>query len=363
MRRRVSWQIASIFVAVFGSLCASLFPFGGALRTTRAQMSVVRDTPPDEYQVLSGRDWLAGHGVDVFYYSSPNHPAVLTRDGTYMYECVELAISLYTRLGYKTWKANGSMIQTAAQMITATLTHPPGFEDMEYYPNGDFTPPRPGDIVVWDSDYNDGTGHVGVVNRVAGRQVEVVQQNMWQGLWQRYRITLNLDRDDQLRYTLTSRDASMPAGWIRSPRMMQFIAQPKQRPLLNTTRSEWNRDGDTIYVYLSPRLTRVLADEKLFAAQSDEEEGTTPLIDLARALEHAGAFDLTDPAYAQRVLRFAMLRMRKDERLSPAQGVRSVDVMMKYTGDSVWLRPKGGTANGTWFRYDGLRDYVESRAW
>jgi hypothetical protein len=348
--RSRSRHIITLLIA----LACGFSPFS----TARAQMKVVRDTPPAEYRVLSGDDWLAGHGVDVYYYSSPDHPTVLTRDGTYMYECVELAISLYGMLGYHTWKVNGNMIQSAAQMITATLTHPQGLEDLEYYPNGDFIAPRSGDIVVWDSDYNGGTGHVGIVNRIAGNDVEVIQQNMWQGSSQHYRIMLTLTRDESLRYTLTARDESSPAGWIRSPRMFQYLAQPTRKSLLNTFRSEWNRDGETLFVYLSPRLTRLLVDEKAFDLAYGEESGDKPFLQLSHALELSGALSLTDPDYAQRMLYFAMQRMRSDRRLSSAAGVRSIDVMLKYTGDSVWLRPWGGAANGTWLRYDGLQKYA-----
>ena len=350
MRQRVPRQFISVFIA----LACGLLPFS----SVRSQMKVVRDTPPEDYRVLAGDEWLAGHGVDVFYYSSPDHPAVLTHDGTYMYECVELAISLYSVLGYKTWKAGGSMINTAAQMITATLTHSPGLEDLEYYPNGNFIAPRSGDIVVWDTDYNGGTGHVGIVNRIAGSEVEVIQQNMWQGNSQHYRITLDLTRDEALRYTLIARDDSSPAGWIRSPRMFPYLAQTKPLTLLNTSRSEWSRDGETLFVYLSPHLTRVLVDKKTFEVEYGEQAGDMPFLKLTRALDKSGAFDLTDPAYAQRALYFAMLRMRNDRRLAPAKGVRSIDVMLKYTGDSVWLRPWGGPADGTWLRFDGLQNYA-----
>jgi hypothetical protein len=321
-------------------------------------MKVVRDTPPDDYRVLAGDEWLAGHGVDVFYYSSPDHPSVLTHDGTYMYECVELAISLYSALGYKTWQAGGSMINSAAQMITATLTHPQGLEDLEYYPNGNFIAPRSGDIVVWGADYNGGTGHVGIVNRIAGNEVEVIQQNMWQGSLKHYRIVLDLVRDEALRYTLTAHDESSPAGWIRSPRMFQYLAQTEHQTLLNTSRSTCSRDGETLFVYLSERLTRTLVDKTAFDAEYGEQAGDLPFLKLTRALDQSGAFALTDSDYAQRALYFAMLRMRGDKRLDPSTGVRSIDVMVKYTGDSVWLRPWGGKASGTWLRFDGLEKYT-----
>jgi hypothetical protein len=305
-------------------------------------------------------DWLAGRGMDVFYFASPDHPAVLTRDGTYMYECLELAISLYSQLGYGTWTANGSTIQSAAEMITATLTHPPGFEDLSFYRSGEGdTPPRPGDLVVWDSPYNEGTGHVGVVSRVMGSRVELVQQNMWRGTEPRYRITLDLSRDDWGRYTLKARDDSAPTGWIHSPRMTQYLADAGQHLLLNSLGSWWNRDGDALYLYLTPRITRVLAGNSLYASQAlasqtDQETTDTPLTSLTRALGHAGALGLTDLSYVQFALQYAVTQMRSDTRFFPSLGMQSVDVKIGYSGDRIWLRPWGGEKSGEWIEFDGL---------
>lgn len=108
------------------------------------------------------------------------------------------------------------------------------------------------------------------------------------------------------------------------------------------------------YLDLSSDYTRVLADEDLYTAHSDIHAGTTPTGDLARALGNAGALDLTDSSYAEMVLLYAMGQIRSDIRLSPAYGVRSVDVALKYTGDSIWLRPWGGSASGKWIRFDGM---------
>ncbi|MCL5999311.1 MAG: CHAP domain-containing protein [Chloroflexi bacterium] len=292
-------HIVSAIVAV----CCGLFSSVGMGAASR----VARETPPQKYLELSGGDWLAGHGIGVYYYPGEN-PSHVTSDGTLWYECAELAIALYMTLGYGQWKyADGTLIGSAVEMADIATRRPKGFSDLAFYQNGDRTPPRPGDLVVWPGSYNSGAGHVAVVNRVMGNTVEVVQQNIkWDGE-NLARAYMHLDRD-----------------------------------------------GDTVYIYLTPDYTQVLADGQLFSERSNIDAGTTPLGDLSRALINAGALSLTDPNYSELVLGYAMSQIRSDSRLNPANGVRSVDVTIKYTGDSIWLRPWGGPASDKWIRFNGL---------
>lgn len=316
---------------------------------------VARDTPPDEYLVLSGNDWLAGHGIGVYYYPGEN-PYHVTQDKTLWYECGELAIAFYMTLGYGQWKyADGSLIGSAAEMADIAATHPKGFEDLLYYKNGESTPPRPGDLVIWPAGYFGPSGHVAIVNRVLGSTVEVVQQNVkWDGEYlAKVNMLLALDSDGNYHLT-ASWDNSEPIGWIRTPRMSRYINQSSMRTLSGLPGTKWNRDGDTVYVYLSSDYTKVLADEELYDARSNMDTGSTPTGDLERALSAAGALDLTDSSYAQIVLLYAVGEIRSDSRLSPSSGVRSVDVTLKYTGDSIWLRPWGGPSSGKWIRFEGM---------
>ena len=340
-------KVVSIVVACG---CALL-----SIAQANAASQVARDTPPDDDLVLSGGDWLAGHGIGVYYYPGDN-PYHVTPDKTLWYECGELAVAFYMTLGYGQWKyADGTLIGSAAEMVDIATTHPKGFTDLLYYANGENMPPRPGDLVVWPAGYYGPNGHVAIVNRVMGSTVEVVQQNIkWDGQYLA-KANMTLTPDGNGNYQLTaSWDGSAPTGWVRTPRMSKYINQSSMRTLSGLPGTKWNRDGDTVYVYLSSDVTKVLADEDLYQQRSNIDAGTTPVGDIVRALGSAGALDLTDSNYAELALHYAMNQIRSDSRLNPASGVRSVDVTLKYTGDGIWLRPWGGPASGKWIPFDGL---------
>jgi len=95
-----------------------------------------------------------------------------------------------------------------------------------------------------------------------------------------------------------------------------------------------------VYVYLSPESTRRLA-----AGETDFEAR------IAAALDRAGALSFTDGEVAHRVIQQIGAWARSDARLSPQQGVRSVDFTLKYTGRMYWVRPWGGPANGKWIPF------------
>ena len=295
---------------------------------------------PSKHIVLRGSDWLNGHGVDVFYFDSPcAHSGCkkLQPLNTCAYECVDLAVRLYHTLGYPNWiLKDGSLIVPAHQMIDTATTDPKGFEDLEFYPNETTTtPPRPGDLVVWSAAYNR-VGHVAVINRVMGAGLEVVQQNMCMNGEALYLQRMSIAQDER-GFSLTAAwDGSRPAGWIRSPRMKDILSQHEFR---RAGELQWNRDGDTVYVYLSPRLTQDLASVI---------EDFGPINDIVHALKQDNALAFTDGMHVFALLVQAAQYVKHDARFNPERGVRSVDITLKYTGRKIWIRPWGGPEDGKW---------------
>lgn len=322
--------------------------------------------PPSTYRVLRGDQWLGGYGVNVYYrYSQPCRfvtGCLLTLRplNTCAYQCVDLAVRLYNaRLGYGQWKLNGALIGTAYEMAEVARQRPEGFEDLEFYENEKSSkPPRPGDLIVWPSSYNGGFGHVAVVNRVQGNVLTVIQQNMCSGDRAVVEGVISVSEDSNGRFYLTATwDSSRPSGWIRSPRMEQRLL--RQEKLLKVGSGEnhisWNRDGDTVYVYLSPAYTARLAREKDPYSSKTANE-IINLLSQAQSENGSKALAFTDPVYARCVLAFVARQMQQDWRFNPANGVRSVDFTIKYTGSRIWIRPWGGSQNGKWIpvRMPGL---------
>ncbi|MBC7228327.1 MAG: CHAP domain-containing protein [Thermoflexales bacterium] len=330
-----------------------------AVQDAAASRRYQQEEPPSQYRVLSGNEWLGGLGVNVYYrYKSPCQfvtgcPMTLKPLNTCAYQCVDLAVRLYNaRLGYGQWRLNGRVISTAAEMAEVARRRPEGFQDLEFYENGkSSTPPRPGDLIVWPASYNGGVGHVAVVHRMQGSTLTVVQQNMCSGAQAIVQGTLSIAEDSNGRFHLTANwDGSRPYGWIRSPRMVSLLRQEK---LLKVGSGEnhisWNRDGDTVYVYLSPAYTERLARERdAYSSQTANE--------IIGLLNQAKALVFTDSAYARCILAFVAGQIRTDQRFNLAKGVRSVDFTIKYTGSRIWIRPWGGEQSGKWIalRMPGL---------
>jgi hypothetical protein len=179
--------------------------------------------PPEEHQVVLGSDWLNGHGVEVYYppHWYDDHPQ--NPDGTIQYECVELVIRLYANLGYtETWP-----IHWAYEI--ASIPGRKGFQDWAFTRNVAVAPPQRGDIVVWPSWYNGGTGHVGVVNLITEREdgmwVQIVHQNVWRGNTPRPLSEIMLQQDARGRFILIGKDGVRPLGWVHSPRMEAWLQQ------------------------------------------------------------------------------------------------------------------------------------------
>lgn len=167
--------------------------------------------------VLTGPNWLNGYGVDVIYPPYQNAPGPQETYGI-RYQCVELIQRLYAqKLGYPDrWG-----VSYASQM--EYKAGQPGFADLQFIPNGSTQPPQAGDIIVTGGN----PGHVSVVNRIIGNQLEIVQQNGWTGTppapWFLWKPTLN--RDTQGRYSIAGQ-----RGWLHSPRMSRLLDPPNQPP-------------------------------------------------------------------------------------------------------------------------------------
>jgi hypothetical protein len=181
------------------------------------RVSAHSSLPAKEYMVVTPWEWLNGHGVGVYYPSTPDEDHPQNDDGTVQYECVELVVRLYARLGYTDhWP-----VRYAHEI--AGIAGQPGFADLIFSANGRMVPPRQGDIVVWDNWYNDGAGHVAVVNRVDGDQVQIVHQNVWRENQPVPFSEMTLWQDRQGRFTLAGQDGTRPVGWMHSPRMARWL--------------------------------------------------------------------------------------------------------------------------------------------
>jgi hypothetical protein len=168
--------------------------------------------PPDDHLIVKPSDWLDGHGVGVYYTSHPDDDHPQNSDGRIQYECVELVFRWFDKLGYPPhWP-----ITNTAEIIY--LPGMAGFADLVFVANDATTPPRPGDVAVWPGWYNAGTGHVAVINRVEGDEVQVVHQNVWRHRRPFPFTSLVLLQSQPGHYRLMSRDGVVLVGWIHSPR-------------------------------------------------------------------------------------------------------------------------------------------------
>ncbi len=312
-------------------------------------------TPNPEYKVTNASAWLDGHGVDVYY--TPNKDDYHPTDGAdrILYECAELAQRLYNELGYPAhWPVNDAFEMW--DMKDANGKRRIGFEDLLYYPNGGQTRPRPGDIIVWPSSDIGRSGHVAIVSRVAGNGVEIVQQNVW---WpdsnrnqQKHPIeSLKLSRDNQGRYTLSATwTRSTPSGWIHSPRMDSLLTISKMKAVSegsNFGQFQWNRDRDTVYVYLSPKATVDLYNDSKNTSRVAAQT-------LTMRLSFSKALSLTNSAYVSCVVMKISDIIKNKYTLSD---IKSLDFTLKYTGPSIWMRAwwkSGSSSNSGWQQVDGI---------
>ncbi|WP_169239729.1 CHAP domain-containing protein [Candidatus Roseilinea sp. NK_OTU-006] len=308
-----------------------------------------QELPDARHRVLRGTDWLGGRGVDVFYKNGStcdfSCSQTLKPLNTCAFQCVDLAVRLYATVGYPNWSLNGSLISAAYQMRDVAIAQKGDFSDLTFYPNDGTAerPPAPGNLLIFGAAASNGYfGHVAVVNRVFGNYLEFVQQNLCYDGTARlgdYALIKVELVDGKQKFRVSTPDAySTLLGWIHSKRVKeQLIDQSK---MLKLGALSWNRDDTAVYVYLSPESTRRLA-----AGETDFEAR------IAAALDRAGALSFTDGEVAHRVIQQIGAWARSDARLSPQQGVRSVDFTLKYTGRMYWVRPWGGPANGKWIPF------------
>jgi hypothetical protein len=302
------------------------------------------------HKVLTGTDWLGGNGVDVYYYKPApcDQPGVKIREfSTYAFECVDLAVRLYAKVGYKNFREpDKPPIEAAKDLVDADKFQAPRNGQLRFYRNDGSAdrPPAPGDLLVFEASAQNGYfGHVAVVNRVAGDTLEYVQQNVCRSnklvITDSAHIHTTLTGDKQQFFTVTyggSKDSI--AGWVHSDLIkQQLIDQPDMRRAGDI---RWNRDDTAVYVYLSPAYTRAAAR----GVPIDKE--------IANLLKGAGALSFTDYELAVEITDLVAHLVRSDRRLNPASGVRSVDFTLKYTGRVIWVRPWGGPANGKWIPFE-----------
>ncbi|MGQ9768827.1 MAG: CHAP domain-containing protein [Anaerolineae bacterium] len=330
--------------------------------------------PPDPtHRVLAGSDWLGGRGVDVFYLNrnqctSSCEPARYGGgvNGSCPFQCVDLAVRLYDKVGYKNFRVPSGrgyrLIQSAyelqdfAQRKSKPRDDPE--DELRFYPNdGTATrPPAPGDLLVYAGASSNGyAGHVAVVNWVAGDTLEFVQQNMCYGGQPQPRGEDFIDVrvvNGQQRFTVSDQSV---LGWVHSKRIKEQLID--QKDIRRVGDISWNRDDTAVYVYLSPERTRA-------AARGEYLTGVVGL------LASDGALHFTSDSLAYFVTNQVAEWIRNDARLNPRNGVRSVDFTLKYTGRVIWVRPWGGPANGRWIslmmpalhiepRFTGVREVDE----
>lgn len=302
----------------------------------------VQAAPGDRISV-AGKDWLDGKGVDAIYPPSGSpvpypYKSELQEKFGGRYQCLEFVVRLYDQLGYGRWPGQ---VNIPADLITVVQRAKDGvrgyenFRDLVYTPNGGSTPPRPGDILI-----NAGGGHVGIVNRVAGTKIELVQQNRGDG-------KNNPAPIETIALTFAQDGFSVAGavGWIHSPRMDSRLNQTNIVPVPQTNNQlSWNRDADTVYVYLSEERTKQLASQGAPAAET-----------VANLLSQGGQLRLTNVDYARCLMRRAAALTQQDDRFRPDRGVRSIDVTLKYAGTRIWVRPWGGSANSTWIEIPGVQ--------
>ena len=350
-----------VYLKLLSLLLLSALVFAGALPAqARGSKRPLQDPPDPKHRFLSGSEWLGGAGVDVFYlnkfecvkdkclqeYGSVN--------GSCPFQCVDLAVRLYDKVGYKNLRwSNGTLISTASDLINAEQFQTPEGDRLRFYPNDGSAdrPPAPGDLLVFEASAQNGYfGHVAVVNWVAGDTLEYVQQNICSGGQAEplgeARVDVTLGDGKQFFSITDGGSGGSVAGWVHSDLIkQQLIDQPEMRQAGDI---RWNRDDTAVYVYLSPAHTRALANGAFIGDV------------IANLLRSSGALSFTTYELAAALTEQVGEWIRSDRRLNPASGVRSVDFTLKYTGRMIWVRPWGGPANGKWIPFvmpDQIRSF------
>lgn len=314
--------------------------------------------------VLSGTAWLGGKGVDVYYDRdgcTTKCKRVLQPWNTCAFQCVDLAVRLYARVGYTqnfriTLQGEKyRLIATASEIreFVAQQKRPKDDpkDELQFYPNDGTAerPPAPGDLLIFAPAASNGyAGHVAVVDTVAGDMLWFVQQNIcYNGrTWPRDLALIEVEiKNGRQKYRVRPRtEYSALEGWVHSKLVKETLID--RSTMVRASDIRWNSDDTGVYVYLSPEKTRPLA-----FGQPDYQTGKTPEGTINDLLQRSNALTFTDDVNAQCVLALVKQWIRNDTRLNPNSGVRSVDFTLKYTGRMYWLRPWGGAANGKWIPF------------
>lgn len=273
---------------------------------------------------------------------------------------------LYAKVGYPNWSLDGgrSLIGSAVQMADVARQRPVNFEDLEFYPNdGTATrPPAPGNLLIFAAaPSNGGYGHVAIVNSVSEEEVSFVQQNhcvYYDGLglttlYDSALIEVALKQGQQTFRVVPQETYSAVVGWIHSKRIKERLIDQPRITLGKNGGLSWNADDTTIYLYFSPELTRLYASDlhKTLKKIPDPPFEYDELVDKTLEELPDRAFAFTHPGHVNCVLDEVRRLINGDRRLNPRNGVRSVDIAIKYTGYMHWLRPWGGPASKKWFPF------------
>lgn len=314
--------------------------------------------------LIYGKDWLAGHGVDVFYpdigpSKGEGYVEITPFCGyAYCFQCIELTTRLYAeRLGYVS--TNGRLpdsvhipndlidvidmaheMQALVKQGAISVNDPEAskylpFADLAYTRSGGTIPPRAGDLIIYT--YRLPGDHIMVVNRVAGNKVQVVQQNIWT------QTKPALPVPDRLldlyessgRYYINNAE-----GWIHSPRMKALLTPTTEKafyePGLGGGSWRWDEDAFTI------TLDRSAANGLAGSAGQDAAA------QLSQQFNNAGAFATTNEPYMRCALINAAVTAAADPRFTSSFGLKGLDIRIQFTGDTLRLRPHGGKFDNQW---------------
>jgi hypothetical protein len=320
--------------------------------------------PTSDQLLIYGKDWLAGHGVEVIYPDSgptqgEGYVEITPFCGyAYCFQCIELTIRLYAeRLGYLS--TNGrwpdtvyipndmiDVINMAHEMQALVkkgsidVNDPEAakflpFADLTYSRNGGTIPPRVGDLIIYT--YRQPGDHIMVVNRVAGNKIQVVQQNIWTQTKPAFPVPDRLLDlyESSGRYYINNAE-----GWIHSPRMKALLNPTTEKafydPRLGGGSWRWDEDAFTITLDRSGASGLAGSDGQEAAAQ------------LSQQFSNAGAFATTNEPYIRCALINAAISTAKDAQFTTTFGLKGLDILIQFTGDTLRLRPHGGKFDNQW---------------
>lgn len=354
MKSKIIW-------AVFLLLCTAVF----------LSPAPVLARPVSDQLLLRGTDWLAGHGVDVYYpdtgpANGEGFVEITPFCGyAYCYQCIELTVRLYAeKLGYLStngrWpdtvniphdmidvvniahEKQAMIKQGAISLKDAEAARFLPFTDMTFTPNGGSNPPRVGDMIIYT--YRVPGDHVMVVNRIAGNKMEVIQQNIWTQTKPAFPVPVRLLDLSEVsgRYWINNAE-----GWIHSPRMKVLINPTEEKPFFDPKLGggTWRWDEDAVTISLGK------AGVVGLSATAGQESAAR----LSQQLSNGGAFAVTNEPYMRCALMNAAVTTRIDTRFTSDFGLKGIDIRIQYSGDTLRLRPYGGKFDNQWITIPNAR--------